>query len=379
MDTNTTPEPVTGATTDTNPIISVLEKRLTGQAESVSSAQGNVESLINTAITGLQKSQEAGAARITTDYRQQKEDILGQGQRDVTDFSESRSGFGTQLAALRNLVGDTDKSIRDLETRKQDALMANDAATASAIAEMQLKKAEFVMEKEQTFYNNLFQMAGIEVQQSAQKQAATQFKEKLDFDVAQRTIDRQDRMAGLAAEYGVEMAVGDTYESLLGKISAVVKADKAAEAAYKAASLAQKDKEEQALGVYDNLIYDSISSGGTAQGAANAVLTHLQKTGETLSRAEFNEVYTKAQEMEAQFKRENAQAEAEQGGGFLGRFFGGSTSSKYATFGGDSIFNQGQAQTINKRTEGKENIQNVLSDESVIESPEGYLSRRFGI
>lgn len=321
MDTNTTPEPVTGATTETNPIISLLEKRLTGQAESVSSAQGNVESLINTAITGLQKSQEAGAARITTDYRQQKEDILGQGQRDVNTFSESRSGFGTQFAALRNLVGDTDKSIRDLETRKQDALMANDAATASAIAEMQLKKAEFAMEKEQTFYNNLFQMAGIEVQQSAQKQAATQFKEKLDFDVAQRTIDRQDRMAGLAAEYGVEMAPGDTYETLLGRISATVKADKAAEAAYKAASLAKQDKEESNAGVYDNILYDALSKGGTAQGAANAVLSFLQKSGNTLTRSELNDVLTKAQEMESQFKKETAQAEAEKTGGVFKRFF----------------------------------------------------------
>jgi len=303
--------------------------------------------------------------------------MQGQIQSKVDTFSESRSGFATQYAALRNLTDSTSKDLRDLEIRRQDALAANDTATADKINELQLSALQFKQKSEQDFYSNAFSYMQADTNRTAQQRAASEFATTMEFNREQRTIDRQDKMATLASEYGVEMTATDTYETILAKISKVVSADKAAEAAYKAAQLSKGQEEEDAEFVYDDILTENISKGGTAMEATNAVVAQMREAGQLLSREEYNKVYAKAVELEANYKKTLAKTTAESTGGLWSRLFGEKATSPYIGSGG--LLPQDKIQAINKEIQSQSNFQKAMSDTSVIESPETYAQRFFGV
>ena len=389
MPPTNTPPPVPPTTstnapadTGTSAVMSALEKRLLQGSGAVSSSNSGIETAISQAVAGVQQSGQAAATRINSDANRQATNIGTQFGQQVQDFTETRVGFGTPLAAMRKLVGDTDKQYADLEKIKQDALLQNDANTVEKISGLQMKALEFKQQQEQQFYSNLFQFAGVKAQQDAQAQAKQQFTDKMQFDTMQRTMDRQDKMAGFAAQYGVELSANDTYETLMTKVSAVVKSDKAKEEAYRQASLAMKaDKKATEAGVYDNLIGEVISSGGTPEAAVNSVLSFLQKSGNTLTREEANGLLAQAQSMKANYDKVHAQAKAESSGGILSYLFGGGDSKPTTNwYSAGGILSQPDAQKLNKNIVDKQNADAAMNpDNLVIESPQSYKKRMFGL
>ena len=155
----------------------------------------------------------------------------------ITGALEGRTGFATQVVALRELTETTDKSIRDLRGRYNELILQNDAATASRVAELELKKLEFLQQQEQNFFSNMISVAGIAEQQLGRQQANKQFWANFDaeedrftrgqtfeLDRMEKQIFAQERqqMLGLAAQYGVEVGDGDSIESIIKKVSPFV-------------------------------------------------------------------------------------------------------------------------------------------------------------
>lgn len=314
----------------TSALMSQLEKRLLGSAEGISSSSSEIEKAITGAITSQEKSRIAGESRINNDYKAEKDYLMGRNQDDITTFSQGRSGYATQMAALRNLTETTDKTMRDLEVRRQDALMTNDANAANQISTLQMKQLEFKQAKEQEFYNNIFQLTGLGLQQQSQDRAKQEFADKMTFDREQRTIDRQEKMASLATQAGVAYDANDTFESLSVKVAAIADEERRLKAQETLSRIAGDAKKEDEDLVFDDILSESISGGKTAVQAANAVVTTMREAGQLLSRKEYDRVYAKAKELEAEYKKTKAMSDATTGGGFLSKIFSGAGSQRGA-------------------------------------------------
>ena len=152
-----------GGETPTNPLIEVLTQRLTQQAQGITtSSSSNLQSSINEAIAGTQAAGEATAQRLASERQREVAFARDRAGATYTTALEGRTGYASQAAGLRELTDSTEKSIRDLDQRYREAELANDANTASQIAQLRMQKLQFQFEQEQNFYNNLFALANMQ-------------------------------------------------------------------------------------------------------------------------------------------------------------------------------------------------------------------------
>ena len=359
-------------------LLSKLEERLMSSSEGISSSSSEIEKAIAGAITSQEKSRVAGESRINSDYNAEKDYLMARGQDDITTFSQGRSGYATQMAALRNLTDTTDKTMRDLEVRRQDALMANDANAANQISTLQMKQLEFKQEKEQQFYNNIFQLTGLDLQQKSQDRAKQEFADRMAFDKEQRTFDRQDKMASLAAQAGVAYDANDTFESLSVKIAAIADEERKLKAQETLSRISKDAKDEDLNLVYDDILWSSIEGGGSAVAAAREVASQLRAAGQGLGREEYNKVLLRAKELEDEYKKTKSMKDAETGGNFFSKFFGGSTNNNpYYT--PNNLLTKEKAGQLNELIDMKANADRVSNSNEVIESPETFADRFFRI
>lgn len=192
--------------------ISALQERLLSSAGAVSSVDTNLENSINQAISGIAQSGESSAKRIESQYGREI-DYARQGQADtITQVQEKQRGYGVNVAALRQVVDSTDKSIRDLDQRKQEALLANDSATASKISELQIKAFEFKQKAMQDTFNNLLSVGNFTLSQQQQAEQKRQFNQSLSFQ-------EKSAMSALASQYGVPMREGDTLDTITARVA----------------------------------------------------------------------------------------------------------------------------------------------------------------
>jgi hypothetical protein len=149
---NTTP---TTNGSDSPAFMEAVQKKLIGQADIISSADTQIESYFQNAQDNLRSANESSAARIESQFGREFGYAQDKAQSEFRDFSESRSGFGTQMVAFRRLVETTDKNLNDLEQRKQELLLQGDANTASEIAKMQIEALKFKQTAQQNTFSNL--------------------------------------------------------------------------------------------------------------------------------------------------------------------------------------------------------------------------------
>lgn len=237
----------TGAATtpEKNPVIDILTARLEEQGKGIStSASSELQNAITGAIADTKKAGAATSARLQSERSREMAYAEDRASAQFTTALEGRTGYATQVAGLRELTETTTKSIRDLDQRYQEAILSNDANTASQMAQLRMQKLEFIQRQEEQFYSNLFSLANIVEQDASRRQQAGQFerglthdqqmmREKFGFDFAmvekQTRTDERNMMLELAAENGVTVAPGETIDSMVAKISPLVSRKKALE------------------------------------------------------------------------------------------------------------------------------------------------------
>lgn len=235
----------TATTPEKNPVIDILTARLEEQGKGIStSASSELQNAITSAIADTKKAGAATSARLQSERSRERAYAEDRASAQFTTALEGRTGYATQVAGLRELTETTTKSIRDLDQRYQEAILSNDANTASQMAQLRMQKLEFVQRQEEQFYSNLFSLANIVEQDASRRQQAGQFerglthdqqmmREKFGFDFAmvekQARTDERNMMLELAAENGVVVAPGETIDSMVAKISPLVSRKKALE------------------------------------------------------------------------------------------------------------------------------------------------------
>ena len=113
------------------------------------------------------------------------------------------SGGLMNISALRELTSTTDKSIKDLEQRKQELILQNDSAAAAKIADLQFKALEFQQTAQQQVFTNLLGMADFGFKQSANELAKSN-----------QVFQQNQAMSSIALKYGITLNPGDTIESV---------------------------------------------------------------------------------------------------------------------------------------------------------------------
>ncbi len=124
---------------DSSDFMKAIQEKLLGQSGVISSTNTQLESRLNNAIKGVNQARDASGKAIESSYNREADFQSGQAGLNIQTQLEGRSGFATQMVAFRNLVETTDKSLKDLEQRKQELLLQNDATAASKVSDLQFK------------------------------------------------------------------------------------------------------------------------------------------------------------------------------------------------------------------------------------------------
>lgn len=146
--------------TPVNPVLEALTERLTQQGKGISSSSSSdLQTAINEAIAGKQKAGDLTTERLQSERTREMAYAKDRASTGFTSAQEGQTGYAMQTAAFRELTDTTEKSIRDLDKRYQESMMANDSLTASGIADLRMKKLEFQQTQEENYFRNILQVA----------------------------------------------------------------------------------------------------------------------------------------------------------------------------------------------------------------------------
>lgn len=183
-----------------------IQEKLLGQSSVISSTNSQLESRLNAAISGVGKARDATDKSIESQYGREADFQSGQGSLAIQGQLEGRVGFATQMVAFRNLVDTTDKSLKDLEQRKNELILQNDATAASKIADLQFQALDFQQKAQQQTFSNLLGMANFGIANQQEKRLAEA-----------QTFTEKKAMSDIALQYGLDVKDGDTIDTMTSK------------------------------------------------------------------------------------------------------------------------------------------------------------------
>ncbi len=202
----------TAASTPTeDPFITQMKAQLANQQGMISSAEQDTSTLLQKAQEGIKTSAAAGAAAVTSQFDRAIQDQTGENQNTLTGAQEAQRGFATNTALLTRIQETGDKSIKDLEQRKQELILQGQSAAAGQISQLQVQEAQMMVQNRQQAFQNLLAMAGLGIQSKGLQMQERQFQQSV------YQFDRQMQMnlGETALKYGVDIKPGDTVESVI--------------------------------------------------------------------------------------------------------------------------------------------------------------------
>lgn len=205
------------ATTDNNEFLKTLQEALMGQSGVSSSETGKIDKSIEDAINTVKGGQESSAEGIKAFYERQRNGVQDQLPTDVQNYNESRSGFATNMAALKNIFNDTDKALKDLDLREQEALSTGNSDAAAKIADLKLQQLQFRNQAQQQSFQNLLATSSFALNVSQQKTQEAQFDKTFGLQSSAQDFAENKAMSDIALTYGVELKQGDTLDTLIAR------------------------------------------------------------------------------------------------------------------------------------------------------------------
>jgi len=200
---------------DTQEFLGALKDRLLGNAGVVSSQPSNIDSFIQSTVDELKAGREATERGIAAKFERGRIETRESGQNLLTAELESRRGFATNTAALREVVNQNEKSLRDLDLREQEALATGRTELASTIAGLKIKQLEMRTDAEQRVFQNLLAGAGLSLQ------AEETGIKRAEFGLAQRqqSFVEKQAISQVALSFGVPIREGDTLDTIISRVS----------------------------------------------------------------------------------------------------------------------------------------------------------------
>ncbi len=243
-----------------------LQNKLLETSDLVSSGQTKLEERITESISGVQKSQEASAARIESEAGREIDFQREQFGQQRTTALESRRGFATNVAALQQLDERTSKSLRDLEQRKQELILQGESVAAGKIAELEFNAIQFEQTATQNVFNNLLSLSSQHLQ-GRQVGVAERTEDRL---AASQTREERASVIALGTEFGIEVKEGDTLETIAARVAPLASADRQRKIQSELADIKRSQAEAaKALQGATNLAEDPLMVDMLAEAALN--------------------------------------------------------------------------------------------------------------
>lgn len=193
-------------TQQSNPLLDALTERLTRQGKGISSSSSsNLQNSINEALAATQVAGNFKSEALQSEREREVAFARDRAGATYTTALEGRTGYATQVTALRELTETTEKSVRDLDKRYQEAILTNDAATAQRIADLQIKKLEFQQEQEQNFFANTLAVSNLQQQALQQKQQNEQFWVTREQEQQQFVMSMANSNLQFEKSYGLQL------------------------------------------------------------------------------------------------------------------------------------------------------------------------------
>jgi hypothetical protein len=174
MDEELTPNVESNVDTDT--FLQESQAKLAGAAQIVSSVDEDTLKGFDTAISTTRQAGQAAGQRLESEFGREIGYTRQAGERALGTAVESERGFATSRAAMMRLDNEIEKSVKDLEQRKQEALLSNDAATAQRVTDLQIQKLEYQDRKKQQYFDNLIQSTSMSLNVAQMQQNMRQFQ-----------------------------------------------------------------------------------------------------------------------------------------------------------------------------------------------------------
>jgi len=214
-------------TTTKDSALEVLKTKLLEGGDMVSSEETGFEEAIAGIKTGLTEAQAKAEAGIEAGFERQRIEAVEVGAQRKTSELEARRGFATNTALFRQLDEQTEKSIRDLELRKTEALAIGQTELATNLANLQLKEIEFRTQQRQQAFTNLMSLASLEFEQERvgfEKERVDIAREGLTLEERQVSIaearqKQEERVAisNIALNFGLKIDENDTLDTMIAK------------------------------------------------------------------------------------------------------------------------------------------------------------------
>lgn len=194
-----------------------VQEQLLGESGILSSEPSNIEAAITEAIGGVETARAKTEQRIQSEADRTRGYIVEGADTTATASRASGSGGIMNAAALRQLQTDTAKEIKDLEARKQEALLANDAQAANQMSGLILQKLQFQENAKQQAFSNLLGMENLKTSRMTEERLGR----------AQSFTERST-MASIGLEYGVKVTPDMSIEDVVGQAYGTASAERKA-------------------------------------------------------------------------------------------------------------------------------------------------------
>lgn len=176
--------------------IDTLTKRMITDAGTISSSQGDIENYMSQAVNSREASRVASNTAVNESYGREGDYSL---QKLVAQRDDTRRTGGTDLSlyATSYLDKEIEKSLRDLDSRKQEAISANDAAAFKDISDLQVKALQFRQDAMKDHFNRLTGIGGMisskaEVLGNVANMTRNLSKDQLDYEMEKTKINLQN-------------------------------------------------------------------------------------------------------------------------------------------------------------------------------------------
>lgn len=196
-------------------LFSEIQNQLVNQAGAVSSANTGLEQSIKNAMGFVQEGTQAESQRIESAFGREIEFAQGQAQQNIQGHLEGRSGFATQMVAFRNLVETTDKNLNDLEQRKNELILQNNATGAAKLAELEIQALEYRQQAGQQMFNNILGLGNFALGVEDTRSRLAMDEKRLALSERSQQFSERQAAANVALEFGLSLEDGEDIEGIV--------------------------------------------------------------------------------------------------------------------------------------------------------------------
>ena len=143
--------------------LGVLSEQVLADTGALSSANENIQSFIDKAISKQEEAAKANRASVEATYSVENDYLFNKLQNQRTSLLELGGGTqGTGSSALMIVDKEIEKNLNNLKKEKDAAILAGDSKAANAISGMYLKQLEYQQQNKRDHLQGVLAAAGIQ-------------------------------------------------------------------------------------------------------------------------------------------------------------------------------------------------------------------------